>query len=168
VYTERPACPDIWYFQKFVEKGCKTELKEVENLQRQRLWDVGDNPELEPYALRDDLPIVVFSTFSSAAEIGAAAFFAPIRREIWMKLQHDLIALYQDAYAAESNEEYDIREYEEGIPARAGQVADELPSWNDYVLELDRGGAALFRKNLEQEAAELFAREKASVSASGK
>lgn len=162
VYTERPACPDVWYGSKFVAKGCKTELKEIEDLQRLRVWDVGERPELLPYATRDDLEIIVYSTFSSSTEIRAAAFFAPVRRDVWLTLRDRVITLYQDAYAesGKASEEYDLEEYEQHIPERACEVADELPSWSDYVLELSQKGEALFRANLEEEATELVGRER--------
>jgi hypothetical protein len=127
VYTERPACPDVWYGHKFIANGCRTELKKIEELQKYRVWDVGPRGS-EPYGLRDDLEITVFSTFESSSEIRKATIFAPIRSEIYRTLVINLTALIGDEAAKE--------------------LADRLPSWSDYDLNLSRADQEGFRRQL--------------------
>lgn len=140
VYTERPACPDVWYGPKFIAKGCKTELQKIENVQRLRLWDVGEGGA-SPYARRDDLEITVFSTFASSSEIRAAAFFAPIRSEIYRTLARNLIQLIGDSDAAK-------------------ELADRLPAWSDYELSFNEGGLKTFRESLLEEAGTILEAER--------
>ncbi|WP_283137755.1 hypothetical protein [Rhizohabitans arisaemae] len=156
VYTERPACPDVYWSMRRVAKGCKTELQEVENLQRLRKWDVGEKG-FEPYGQRDDLQITVYSSFTGAKEIGQAAVFAPVRRSVVNDLTNRLTELYQEDYAerGRGTEEYDLDEYERRIPEDSRDIAEsELPSWTDYELRLSQ--VRLFREALEEEADKIY------------
>lgn len=162
VYTERPACPDVYWSHKRVASGCRTGIEQMENLQRQRKWDPGQ-PHPYPYELRDDLKITVYSSFDSAAEIGQTVIFGPIRREVYIDLYYKLVTLYHSEYAAQPGDDYDTNLYDNLIPAHAREVAERLPSWTDYHLTLrDR---ALFRRELAQEADTILKEEKATVQA---
>jgi hypothetical protein len=158
VYTERPACPDAWSKGKRQHDGCDTEIQNLEANQRYRHWDVGKKPADSPYGLREDLQITIFSTFESAVEIKKGALLAPVRVSAWVELSHELISLYEEAYAAKraGSEEYDLVEYEQTIPRKAWDEADSaLPSWDDY-FSLTVGQ---FREELAKEAKE-YLREK--------
>lgn len=148
VYTERPACHDVWYGQKFIAKGCNTELQEVEDLQKQRRWD---GTKIFPFATRDDLNIRVYSSFSSSASasIARAVKFAPVRIEALSDLKYKLISLYQGRYADDASGEYDLTVFENDIPAKAFDDANEaLPSWDDYDEQLT---VPDYKKELEKE-----------------
>ena len=135
VYTERPPCPDVWWGNKRIEKGCRTELQQVENLQKQRRWDKDKGGSL-PYASRDDLEIQVYYTFESASEIKAAALFAPIRREAWAELKKQLSDIYQEVDEVEM---IDI-------------VDSAIPSWEDYSP--NKKGCDDYRKAVEKAVAD--------------
>jgi len=128
VYTERPACPDVWYGPNRIARGCKTELETLERIQKTRIWDVGPlGPE--PYGPRDNLGITVFSTFDSAADIRTATAFAPIRREIYRFLYRELTRLLDDEEAAK-------------------EAANQLPSWSAYEGKWGLKWQQQFRRTL--------------------
>jgi hypothetical protein len=152
VYTERPACPDVWHFNNKIHDGCKTELEKLERLQKERRWDA-DGGAPSPYALRDDLNITVFSTFDSEAqqEIQNALLTNPVRNEYVSQMKALLERYYQSKYAETGvNEEYDTRDYD-AIPQRALEEADEaIPEWSDYDLSLNIAGIQQFRGELQE------------------
>lgn len=156
VYTERPACPDVWYGQKHIANGCSTELETVERAQKTRLYDVGPNGD-SPYGYRPDLDITVYSTFESAAEIREAAYFAHVRIAAVNKLYAELLIIMEEQYAHEGvGEEHNLMEYERDIPASARAMANQLPSWSDYEIPMTKTGLAEFAEELQKEAAEIL------------
>ena len=161
IYTERPACPDAWAKGKKVHDGCLSEIEKLERLQRQRVHDVGPDG-FEPYGSRTDLGIVVYSSFSSSAEIKIAHSFAAIRRSAVLELASRLTKLYQKDYEMDTSEEYDLVLYEKGYGEQAKKVAEErLASWHDYTFTPKQHAA--FAKELRKHADEIYEEEKGKM-----
>ncbi|TXK42366.1 hypothetical protein [Nonomuraea sp. C10] len=152
VYTERPACPDAFWGNRYVAPGCKTMIQQMEDLQRQRRWD-GETKE--GYALRDDLRVEIFSTFTEGfSEINRAVAFNPIWQDVRDDLAERLEKLYEADYdAAHDTEEFD-QEWYDAIPRLAREHAERsLPLLGDYFLTKKDG--ATFRKALNEAAARI-------------
>lgn len=155
VYTERPACPDVWFKHRRLHDGCATEIRMLEETQRLRHWDfIGKDRGDALFGLRDDLEITVFSTFDSATEIRNGALMGLIRRSAKTDLYHALVDLYQESHAEDGagTEEYDLMECDETIPSDAWDEAEKaLSSWEDCEPSVT---AAEFEDHLAQEALE--------------
>lgn len=159
IYTERPACPDVWTIDKKVHDGCLSEIERLERFQQQRLHDVG--PEgVDPYERRTGLGIVVYSSFGSSAGIRIAHRFAAIRRKVVLELASKLTELFQKDYEMDTSEgEYDLVLHDKGYGERAKAVAEKrLATWHDYTFTPKQEAA--FTKELRRHANEIYEEEK--------
>lgn len=162
IYTERPACPDAWAKGKKVHDGCLSEIEKLERFQKERVHDVGSKG-FEPYGSRTDLGIVVYSSFSSAAEIKIAHRFAAIRRSAVLALASRLTKLYRKDYEMDTSEEYDLVLYDKGYGEQAKAVAEEsLATWHDYTFTPKQHAA--FAEELQKHADEIYLKEKEKAS----
>ncbi|GAA3685895.1 hypothetical protein GCM10022224_058360 [Nonomuraea antimicrobica] len=153
VYTERPACPDVWWGGSKLFDGCMSELLKIERLQRSRQWD---NPTTDKYGTRTDLEITVYSTFDGASDIKKTSVFSPIYHEALDRLVEELTDLFERAYAAEPGDDYDTRMFDSSSDRARELAKKELPDWNDYVLK--SGDARTFRTELREYSAEILQR----------
>jgi hypothetical protein len=112
VYTERPACPDYCHVRGGVLKpGCRSAIAGIEALQKEKRWD--REPHEGPGDL-ENMQITIFSTFGSAAQIDAAARFAPVRHDAVKRLTERLDAL--------------------GDPDAREHARERLRGWHEYPL----------------------------------
>jgi hypothetical protein len=153
VYTERPACPDVWVGSTRMSKGCSTEIADLEKHQKLRQFDV-DNGGSAPFALRDDLEITVYSSFASDApvQIPLAVFMRksarPVREQYVSELAARIERAYQSQYSAGPKGEYDTVQYD-AFPADARRAAEEdVPAWDDYTFPRTKAGLVRFAQEL--------------------
>ncbi|MEX5634180.1 hypothetical protein [Parafrankia sp. FMc2] len=158
IYTERPACPDPYLSGRKIHDGCLTEITKLERLQSERRWDVGTNPDMNPYAYRNDLGIKVYSSFTSSTAISTATNLAPVRHEIKHQLFRKLIDLYQKSYDAADagSEEYDHSYRDEQLPRDTWNLVETtLPRWTSQ----DTGVTSEVFHQLLQSAADALLRQ---------
>lgn len=158
VFTERPACGDIWMFGNKIREGCASEIARIERHQLLRLHDVGNNPDLMPYGERDDIPeITVYSMFSGAEPIAQAAaetargqrdsFFGSIRDKAKKQLYAELAKIFS-VYGKAAQE------------VAAEQAESALSYWGKASSQKD---AEQYNERLKQEFLNAIAHAKAEV-----